>query len=87
MIMYILQLGVITNFLNDGMISGLICGCGLLVGSSQISDILGIDLPFRDGALSFVYVSIFKLPTGEGMSEKEVSSTYMDLRERFSFYI
>ena len=58
MIMYVLQLGVITNFLNDGMVSGLICSCALLVGSSQIPEILGMDLPFRSGPFSFVYVSI-----------------------------
>lgn len=55
--MYVLRLGLISSLLSDALVSGFTTGAAVHVFTSQIKDLLGLELIKRRGILKVVYVS------------------------------
>lgn len=55
--MYVLHLGLISSLLSDALVSGFTTGAAVHVFTSQIKDLLGLELIKRRGIFKVVYVS------------------------------
>ncbi|CAG5081485.1 Similar to Slc26a5: Prestin (Rattus norvegicus) [Cotesia congregata] len=55
LIMYVLRLGLISSLLSDALVSGFTTGAAVHVFTSQIKDLLGLELVKRRGILKVVY--------------------------------
>lgn len=58
LVMYVLRLGAVSSLLSDNLVSGFTCASAFHVASSQLKDLLGLNMGKRRGNFSFVYVSI-----------------------------
>lgn len=56
--MYVLRLGVISSLLSEALVSGFTTGAAVHVFTSQLKDLLGLQLIKRRGILKVIYVSI-----------------------------
>lgn len=59
--MYVLRLGVISSLLSETLVSGFTTAAAVHVFTSQIKDLLGLELPKRRGILKVLYVSIYSV--------------------------
>ncbi|XP_074100909.1 LOW QUALITY PROTEIN: prestin [Cotesia typhae] len=55
LIMYVLRLGLISSLLSDALVSGFTTGAAVHVFTSQIKDLLGLELIKRRGVLKVIY--------------------------------
>lgn len=55
--MYVLRLGVLSFLLSECLVSGFTTGCAIHVFTSQVKDLLGIELPRIDGNFKLIKVS------------------------------
>jgi len=59
--MFTLRLGAVSNLLSDNLVSGFTCASAFHVVSSQLKDLLGLEIDKRRGNFSFVFVGSFQL--------------------------
>lgn len=57
--MYLLRLGVISSLLSETLVSGFTTGAAIHVFTSQIKDLIGLDIPSETG--NFVIINVIKI--------------------------
>lgn len=57
--MYLFRLGIISSLLSETLVSGFTTGAAIHVVTSQIKDLLGIQLPTINGPFKLIYVGFF----------------------------
>lgn len=55
LVMFTLRLGAVSNLLSDNLVSGFTCASAFHVVSSQLKDLLGLEIDKRRGNFSFVF--------------------------------
>lgn len=56
--MYVFRLGVLSFLLSECLVSGFTTGAAFHVFTSQVKDLLGIQLKRHDGVFEFINVSL-----------------------------